>query len=84
MQGLRIELFSFQNKINLGKFSKVLVLIFSLGLLSCGGGSSGSGDIPEPAAEIKEGTITGIASLGPIEDGTISVYDFEEGFRDTC
>jgi len=55
---------------------KILILGFVIVLATCGGGG---GDVPQAAAEIKVGTITGIASLGPIVDGDVTAYNFSTG-----
>ncbi len=60
------------------KLKNVIILGFIFTLVTCGGGS---GSVPEAAPQIVAGPITGIATLGPITGGSVTVYDFSAGVK---
>ncbi len=67
MQGIRSSFFTYQTKFNPRVYYKILIVILSFSLFSCGGGSSG--DLPDTAAPDKKAPV--IKSLKPLPGSSI-------------
>jgi len=79
VQGLRVNLFNFKN--SFCHYYKVLIFIFSLGLLSCGGGSSGelpSTPSPDKAGPVILGISPTLNEIDVIATGTRITVVFDE------